>query len=979
MDAAEAEFGRPGRLTVLPNSLFVEQQTRPNLNEIEEEEDGFDEHGAYDESDHLFAGGTMMDIEPGDLIWLNPVTRGVRAQLAIYLGVNDAQHQFFLSDGRWVTETLSPQLSPKVRRFAPMEELQQIKKHLPVKSVERPLHNLENMTRSEGFAADVPQADAEPLLRRLLPILDDMSTFRRKNLDLLDSAYVRLAHDDKFVSMNFEEVVSKLLSMDYSEASPASLMAIFSSLPKKFPTLVQYIKAPYYSLANVLITPKRLAKQHETVCGWAREYQESAAEAAMGKDVAADLARNPLTEFIEKARRLILKSRAHRSPTTTGALGPSSVHCVEGDRIAEEDGGESFSENDKMFVEFIWDCYVRRPAMTTNQYHSIGSLILRAIGAYPKLPLQRPVGSLLLQELGTVTPWSSIVDHNVTYQIPGGRGFEELDALCAETDRLCEEMGLTENPNHTLLTDSMASLRQDLGDLAVYTLDPLGTRVKDDGFSIQANPDIPGTYWIHGHIAHPAAFIEPDHPFAQRARALLHTIMHNDKIVRLMPLPFLEALSLQANGPALTISTLLSEDGEVLSRKIVPSILRNVIELDKRAVAMVIGRPIDEEASMVLGKTADRLKPASHNPEEDVRPADLAKARKYRSDLQLMDRLLQARLKTRRAQVADPPNWKVEDSTLSTVSVASFGHGTDDEARLLRSQYYQGDPTISLRARRYPKFTPLFELQQRLDLATNCMELATESAGEWFRERGIPGCFFGCQYQEGFPASRLNAIDRNESRKYPVTRISSTPAPHVMLCKPSHLLWTSPLRRYPDLLAHWQINAFLQAEARGVQLNGDGSGDGLPFTKAMVDHFLAHDISRLWLWVRYVSKMTKDHWVFQALFRAFHFKEIDLPEVWDFRVTKAVYPNGSADDTGLRGSVLPFFAFAGLLASEQGWERSVRRYSTLPVKIELVDMAGRMVLCRAVGPPSDSLSCTDPIQLAPKSDGPHQTEATASG
>ncbi|KIX08054.1 uncharacterized protein Z518_02709 [Rhinocladiella mackenziei CBS 650.93] len=955
---AEAGFQGPGRLTALPDSLFIEE-TRfdddhrdldPELSQYEDE----------------LEGAAIYNFNVGDLLYLEPRNVRFRAQLAVFLGISGSQAQFFLADGRWLVEKPSNLTSPILPQFASAEEVQPIQKHLPIKPVERKVENLD-IKASEPFADDVPYVDAAPLVQRLADFTEEMLSFRREHIQLLDSLYERIADDEHYTSLSFDGLLAKLLGAGESkEISQAARMMVYLSV-KKEPAFIQPVGARIIDSGKFIITPKRLAATFTQVCGWARQYQESAAQAAQGKDVTKILERNPLLAFIDKARRLILKSRALRSPTTTGSLGPSSVQSIVDSKVATMPTGETFSEHDKMFLEFLWDTYIRQPdSKIRTRHHSIGSLILRAIGAYPKLRLERKIGSLLLQELGVLSPWAETIDQNVTLQIPGRRGCHELDALCRESDKLCEEIGLNEAPNDRLLHDSMASLRQDFGEIPAFCVDKTSTAVRDDAYSLEPNDDVPGTYWIHVHISHPSAFFDPEHAFSKRARALCQSLYHVNFTHPMFPWGLAEALSIKDNGPALTISTLLTEDGDVKDIKIWPTRLQNVVVLEPEGVDVTLGAPLEEKAYLIVGNDEGHIVPSGI----EVSAEAIEKAQRHRPVLEKLYSLLLARNEARRRDVPEYANWWIGQP--SCQSLVSYVEDYDPD-RLFQSYHYYGDPAIKCFADRFPKHTRLAESTDEYSLTNMAMNLAGESAAKWLGDRNIPAIFSGALTHPGFPISKLNSMGRYDPKFLPLSTFSSSPVPNVFLCATAYSRISSPLRRFSDLLSHWQVDAYLRAEAAGlVTQKADASTIELPFTKEMVDEYISVDTARLRETPRVISKVPPKDWSMRALFRAFHFKEAELPEKWDLRVSTTSMKMTTPDDSRLRGFLLPFGFFAKVLTSKEGWETDSWLGAYLPVKIELVDLDTMCVSCCAIGPPRNTFNFTDPIRIAPRPVKPSQ-------
>ncbi|KAK4943372.1 3'-5' RNA exonuclease complex component [Elasticomyces elasticus] len=934
---AEARYNSPARLSTLPQSLFIEE-TPYDEREPEEE---LDEYGG--------AEGAW-----GDLFYIRSKMVKGRPQFGVYLGMVGFQSQILLEDGRWVMEDkVNIEVCPVFRGFASEAEVQSITKHLPVKPLEMTKDGLA-IKVIRHFADDVPHGAAADLKQRIEKLRDDINEFRRENLPILDTIYEQIAQDDKYVFVLYDDIFRKLFGLGQDRLPYAAQVAVFLALDKQFDTIQPVVRLRDAEAFTFL--PRRLVKGNEKVCGWARQYQESAAEAALGKNVSQDLERNPLTAFVDKARRLILKSRALRSPTTTGTLGPSSIQSISNDKIATKETGIDFSEQDKVILEFLWDCYVREPwPMLKNRNHSIGSLILRAIGAYPKLRLERKIGSLLLQEMGVLAPWASSAYQHIGFQIPEARAASEVDDICAESDRVCDELGLTENPHHGLLEDSMASLRQDLGDMPVFCVDGGSTQIRDDGYSLEADNDHPGTYWIHVHVAHPSAFIGPDHIFSKRAERLGQTL-YGPRYYPMFPEGFAQAMSLRAGAPSLTVSTLMTENGEVKDIKIRPTMIRNVINLEPAAVAAVLGQSQPEMAHLIVGQKAG----TTIDLEKPVPEAQLEAARKHQQTFQKLHKLLLARSRARRSEI---PEYASFPLTIYPASVhVDHVEQDNDPNRLFRSYHYLGDPAIKYSSLRQEKTFLISERENDDTLTGMNMVLASESAGKWVAARGIPACFQGALTQPGYPLSVLNKMAQHELKRFPLQQNSSEPLPHVYLDSTAYLRCTSPIRRCTDVLAHWQVDAYLRAEAQNLISPGMRADSiELPFTKEMMDNYIIQQEFRQRRGVLEVESTDRRTWLLRALFRAFHFKEAPLPETWDLRIQKRSETILRDGDTGLTGRLLPFDAPARLLETPEGWEKSATHASYVPVKIELVDVAQRSVFCKAVGPPSVKANFTDPI------------------
>jgi hypothetical protein len=968
------------RQVALPNSLFVEEANISTGADEDAQDDDYEQLSQSDpgvEGERVYdAFAVYHDLDPGDMIWWLPCSRTTfaRAQLAIYLGTAGYQRQFVLGDGRWILEKPMVQHSPVYKQVLPLGEVDKLRQHIPNKPLESQSKEFDVST-PHSLGGDIPTQFVRPAISSIARFADEMSTWRRENLEMIDSMYERIANEEQYLALPFDEAVERATGVECSALPPAALFVLYRTLLRSHKSVICLTKRPWHTSALVCIVPKKLAQDFNKVCTWAREYQESAAGAATGRDVSTDLNSNPLTLFVAKARRLILKSRMTRSPTTIGSLGPSSAKAefVEGN-VLTTTNDETFDANDRIIINFLWDCYVRIPKPETNRNTAIGSLILRAIGAYPKIRLDESMGRLLLQEIGALSPWYSGVDHDIAHEMPHGRVSEGLKKAYNDAFDFINDTAINRGGTiwscHSSLPDSMIGVREDLGSLPVYCIDPGQTRIKEDGHSVEPHPDIPNAYWLHAHQIDPTAFFDKDHILGQRARKLLVPRFHHNKIARLFPDRFCMALTLAPNAPALTMSTLIRTDGKVLDVKCRSTLVRNVVYLKMGAVEAILGRPEYEAATLTLGKSGKE-----HNVGltlEPPSPEHVEAARPYLPDLELMEKLVEARFAYRRANLKTaPPNWEV--GGVMSHQMYHFVWGTEhNDDHMYQSRQYIGDPSIKLKVSRYIRTNRVSEMHKNLTLTALLSDLTGESAGKWFGDRKIPGVFFGSSYEPGYTAEKLNNLKPGERANFPTGRLSSTPIEHIHKCQKAHLLFSSPLRRYNDLIGHWNANAYLRAEAEGRVKPGQSAENlDLPFSQEEIKAWMRFESPKMIEHAETVSASARRHWISQALFRAFHFKEAKLPDIWDVQINGLINRSKMIpEDTGLKGLFLPFQQYACILASPEGYEKGARMGQFLPCRLELVDSTHCRVWVRPVGPPSDDFTQQGPIHIGTENEEP---------
>lgn len=213
-----------------------------------------------------------------------------------------------------------------------------------------------------------------------------------------------------------------------------------------------------------------------------------------------------------------------------------------------------------------------------------------------------------------------------------------------------------------------------------------------------------------------------------------------------------------------------------------------------------------------------------------------------------------------------------------------------------------GDPTISWEARE-AKLDGEARQDDVAMFVTELMIMAGEIAARWCGERNIPIPYRGTirdpaliTTPEAYKAQVLDPVmdemgyvPRIYRKAYNLligsTKLRSSPFPHSLLDIQAYTKATSPLRRYPDMVVHWQIQAALRHEARlghGV-LVGSTDDSYLPFSRADMDALLP-TIATHEAGYKGAATWSTTHWVLQLLHRAFEYKQAPLPSVFDVQV-----------------------------------------------------------------------------------------------
>jgi exoribonuclease R len=333
--------------------------------------------------------------------------------------------------------------------------------------------------------------------------------------------------------------------------------------------------------------------------------------------------------------------------------------------------------------------------------------------------------------------------------------------------------------------------------------------------------------------------------------------------------------SLKSGGPALTFSAKLNDTGDMLDYHVGPSTLGDVTYLDPEDVAKFCG---EQTPPSVVGYSFEVGVPpdvAPTTPERHM-TATLELNASSKEDILVLHRLAEA-IKQKRLSKGAWPYF------FPRPSVQVLFHDAVPEAEAAQgATLFPPDPYIKVGT----------EASTGCSVVSNTMVLAGEIAARWCSERGIPIPYrkdaksaenfeaaFDLATKEIYPLIQKgiepSANHRQELSKLTgAIQISSEPGPYFLLGLDKYTKTTSPLRRFSDLLVHWQIHAALAYERkvqRRIDPTVDVLDDILPFTVASLGNTLPLLQMREKM-ARTVSRGTTD-WILMALVRAWRFED----------------------------------------------------------------------------------------------------------
>ncbi|RFU25654.1 hypothetical protein B7463_g10688, partial [Scytalidium lignicola] len=844
--------------------LLANALTRPQDSEFVVESD-FDtltdgsppqiEHGQFSDS-----GNSSEYLSQGDLVELSSTGRQ-QQELAIYVRDLETQSQFYTMSGKYLhRNTKAAQFC--VTGFVEPHELREICKFLPTSDMPEELRD-----KLHSFPHDVPRSVGKPLIRKMLSFWDQADAIYRAAAPKLDNAHEVLCHPRNFTYQTLNSLAKKLLSTSVPTAngsySNEALYAVHRSLLNNTFGFRAQRRGNLRTRGIYELSPISEIRRIRDVVNQVRKYQEE--EVLKRRGVEGDTTL-PLERFAIKARRLIDRSRETRAFTPHGII---STRSINSHGSKESKLGEPFDDNDQNYIGFFKSWAALSTFDPTSFLHGIGSTILRTIGRYDEIPLDQTTAWTCLQEIGAIAPWENQAVYTLRLH-----------------DRKAGNIDIQE--------DTMKHLRKDWGDLPVYCIDDIGAQEIDDGISIETI-EHSQEFWVHVHVADPAAHIPPAVLLQKRVISMPQSIYMPERVIPMLPGDSVKShLSLGSNRPTLTFSARMDLDGNILETSITPGIIQNVKFITPSTVDEVIdGSSSSRNLSPVLivGSAIIPETPSRHLlSSKDLNSGDT-------NNLRLLYDIGQARrAKRRRKGCID--DWRDDYSVAVSFNSTLSRRPADDH-----NNYYSSDPSIQIATTPYTH-----QIKSRAkDTVEDMMIMAGEIAAQFCFDRGLPIPYrltirkpdrqSPAEYYEKTVLPEMD--DRGiiptkvkmEYLRLLQTTISTTPGPHVGMGIDRFVKCTSPLRRFTDLLVHWQIEAALLEESKlGHSIIGNTRECFLPFSKDMLNSLIPNLDTR----ERMASAGMSDGqraWLCNFLVRAWKLKESKLPSTFDFLV-RNVRPDG---------------------------------------------------------------------------------------
>ncbi|KAI0833316.1 RNB-domain-containing protein [Trametes gibbosa] len=507
------------------------------------------------------------------------------------------------------------------------------------------------------------------------------------------------------------------------------------------------------------------------------------------------LANDPaLDSFAKKARALVLASRQRERESFHE---PPSRHPIDAIEL---------TETDKIILRFLRASLQVMRHIQTDPYTIAFAQIIKKTGLYNLDIYDDSSVYQLLTEMGVLAPWEETVTR-------GDAPREERDNVTLRpsipTPLLPEPLG----PEDFYNRDVVDALRYDFGDTPVYVIDDWGAEELDDGVSIEKIPSDPAHLWLHVHIADPTTLLPPTHRISLEAFRISSSSYLIDRTIRMLPdaAGFHQfSLGQKPSQPdkVMTFSCKVNMQGDIVDYQVRSALIRNVKTLKYDVIDAALG----VQYSSTLYPFSDAPPNKKLLDTSSIGPASLETLKLL---VETTRKMLYARVR-KGAITMSLPQVELE-----------FSHRPlpDDilGSKSLTPYAFRGFPDISYGVQ------DIRERGARL-LVSESMRAACRVASRFFRDRGIPALRrsvgpMRSEFTEGVE-SLMKSRDEDGYVDYyssvakfvssPTARYLTTPGAHTLLGVPEgegYVKVTSPLRRFGDLFAHWQIKHALLAAA----------------------------------------------------------------------------------------------------------------------------------------------------------------------
>lgn len=754
--------------------------------------------------------------------------------------------------------------------FASVSELAPILDKIPADATP---DELQSLRETEGGPS---RDDGSDLIRKMRDFTAQAEGIYQTNLTSLDGMQELLSTRSSFKYLSLFEIADLLLPSSLKTDQGFSPPALYATHTAIFRNEFGFTPLSPSRRDNMFeILPKEYTHVTDSVAVMVRAYNTSSARRLRTPSV-EELRDTVLGEFVLQAREVIAASRLKRQWTPHGIIHNSTSVTLE--KVEWSPAALDILN----FME-IWACYGLFGA--GSRFHSYGATILRAVGVYENVVLDQNTAWTFLQELGVVSSWEISSRYKMRFPhtaIVKGGGLDRKVPTDLEA---------------SMRADVADGSRKDWAQASVFCIDAPTTAIIDDGVSLERTDKL-DEFWMHIHTADPASAISPNSELCKfmelipeniylpgHFQAMVPSNLGEDESGDYKSEGLVSRFSLRPGSPALTFSAKVNDSGEILDFKIEPGTINNVLYLDPEDVSAFCEEPAPPptpEQSLVAGTPPEQTVTPPNRPMITTKDLDSPN----KQDLTTLYRLAEALRKKRLDKGAWPYFFPRASISVSFPEVAA------EQASPEGSRVIPPDPYIKVRK----------ESSVGCSVVSNSMVLAGEIAARWCSARNISIPYRkDFKSAENYPLALAYATEKlypliEQGIEPPATmrqelsmltggiEISSQPGPYFLLGLDAYAKATSPLRRFSDLLVHWQIHAAL-AHERSTGQSIDPAADDVDAILPFSSEEMKSSISLLHTREKMARSVARgsQQWILQALVRAWQFEKT-LPRTMRFTI-----------------------------------------------------------------------------------------------
>ncbi|KDR78847.1 hypothetical protein GALMADRAFT_244473, partial [Galerina marginata CBS 339.88] len=550
---------------------------------------------------------------------------------------------------------------------------------------------------------------------------------------------------------------------------------------------LEYVTIPgYLKNQSFAVRPKRDIDEIQAVQQHIYDHRD---------DPEADL---PFKQFIQKARRVVAEFDQNKNRPDKGD-------------ISQQPTKDPWAAEEQIFLKFLLRSLQPHRSNQVDPYAMGRTTIIKNI-LPPSTIVDDSLAHELLIKLGVLAPWQDLLELSPTLNPWGNFGSERtIESEAKAVLKACSKAkaGAVLGPMDFLPSDPLDSVRHGFGDARAFVIDDATAEELDDAVSVERIPTEPQNHWIHVHIADPARVLHPNHALARLARGRFSSFYLAQKTYPLFPAELVHdpafALSLSGTNtvePTRVLSFSVKVDGQanILNYKVRAGLIRNVRRASYYDVDLALDNPIPKK-HFPFGGSEKLIKGPPLN-ERDI--ADLKLLQK------LADDQVAKRFKDGLFYFSAPAsqviwNSKVPDDVRSPSLSGSVYYGFPD---MTYAVYDTADNDIGARSlvsemmKLANRVTSRFALEHNVPMIRRTLEpiIMSPEAREEILALRSPHGYVPIQ-------EILQRIELNPSGAY-----SLEPKQHHGLGIPDgegYSRATSPLRRFEDIVAHWQLHHIL--------------------------------------------------------------------------------------------------------------------------------------------------------------------------